>query len=108
MVRIDAGLFFATADALEDRVREVLTTQPGLRAVVVDFGAVTLVDAQGAGILGDVLDLAVDQGVVLRLARVAPGVRATLARDGVLDRLGLDRVHGSVHRAVDAQRRESA
>jgi sulfate permease, SulP family len=45
--------------------------------------------------------------VTLRLARIKPRVRAVLAADGFLDRLGADRIHGNVHRAVDAQRRRA-
>lgn len=104
VIRIDGGLFFATADALQDRVREVAETHPDAGVIVVDCGAVTIVDAQGAAALHEVLDLADDSGVEVRLARVKPAVRATLARDGVVERLGAERIHGSVHRAVEAHR----
>ena len=107
VIRIDGGLFFATADALEDRVREVSETNPGLSAIVIDCGAITIVDAQGAATLHEILALAQDHGVTVRLARVKPSVRATLARDGVVDRLGADRLHGSVHRAVEAHRAQA-
>jgi len=104
VIRIDGGLFFATADALQDRVRQVVEGTPGLAAVVIDCGAITIVDSQGTAALHEILDLARDGGIELRLARVKPSVRATLARDGVVDRLGPDRLHGSVHRAVEAHR----
>ncbi|WP_426594469.1 SulP family inorganic anion transporter [Cellulomonas sp. McL0617] len=104
VIRIDGGLFFATADALEDRVREVVADHPGLNIIVIDCGAIAIVDSQGAGILHAILDLADDQGVTVRLARVKPAVRETLDRDGVVERLGADRIHGSVHRAVEAHR----
>ena len=108
VIRIDGGLFFATADALEDRVREVAETSPGLSAIVIDCGAITVVDAQGAATLHEILALAQEHGVTVRLARVKPSVRATLARDGVVDRLGAERMHGSVHRAVEAHRAQAA
>lgn len=108
VIRIDGGLFFATADALEDRVREVAEANPGLSAIVIDCGAITIVDAQGAATLHEILALAQDHDVTVRLARVKPSVRATLARDGVVDRLGADRLHGSVHRAVEAHRAQEA
>ena len=37
------------------------------------------------------------------LARVKPAVAATLDRDGVLELIGPDHIHGNVHRAVQAQ-----
>ena len=104
VIRIDGGLFFATADALQDRVREVAEAQPDVDAIVIDCGAIAVVDAQGAAALHEILALAEDHGVTVRLARVKPSVRATLTRDGVVDRLGADRLHGSVHRAVEAHR----
>ncbi|GEM00392.1 SulP family inorganic anion transporter [Cellulomonas terrae] len=107
VIRIDGGLFFATADALEDRVREVAEANPGLSAIVIDCGAITIVDAQGAATLHEILAVAQDHGVTVRLARVKPSVRATLARDGVVDRLGADHLHGSVHRAVEAHRAQT-
>ena len=39
----------------------------------------------------------------LRLARVKPMVAEVLDKDGVLQRLGPGRIHGNVHRAVEAQ-----
>ena len=58
--------------------------------------------------LGEVLELTDQAGVSLRLARVKPAVTEVLRRDGLLDRLGEDRTHGNVHRAVQAQVEEVA
>jgi sulfate permease, SulP family len=102
-VRMDGGLFFATSDALEDRLRQLIHTSPGLTGIVLDCGGINFVDSQGTTAMGDVITLAEDSGVTLRLARLKPAVRATLQRGGVLDRLGADHVHGNVHRAVQAQ-----
>jgi SulP family sulfate permease len=41
--------------------------------------------------------------VQLNLARVKTAVARVLANDGVLERLGDDRVHGSVNLAIEAQ-----
>ena len=56
--------------------------------------------------LGDVVvgvDGSSHSDVTLRLARVKPAVRATLEREGTIERLGPEHVHGNVHRAVEAQ-----
>ena len=39
----------------------------------------------------------------LRLARVKPHVLAVLQADGIVDRIGIDHIHGNVYRAVDTQ-----
>lgn len=103
VIRLDGGLFFATSDALEDRVRELLRSTPDLTGVVLDCAGIDYVDSQGSAKLGDVITFAEDSGVSFRLARLKHAVRLTLARDGIVDRLGEDRIHGNVHRAVQAQ-----
>ena len=108
VIRMDGGLFFATADALEDRVREVIHENPAVRGIVLDCGGIDFVDSQGSAKMADVLDLADDSGVVLRLARLKAAVRSTLELDGVMERLGADHVHGNVARAVEAERRVQA
>ena len=74
---------------------------------MLDCGGIDFIDSQGSAQLGEILKLAEESAVTLRLARVKPGVRLTLERDGVLARLGTDRVHGNVHRAVEAQQKQA-
>ena len=104
MVRLDGGLFFATAEALDERIRELVQdADPPLRAVLLDMGSVDFVDSQGAATLSEIIDFTEGAGVRLSLARVKPAVAKVLASDGVLERLGEERVHGSIPLAVDAE-----
>ncbi len=103
VLRLDGGLFFATSDALEDRVREVALSTAGITGIVLDCEGIDFIDSQGSAKMGEVLELTLQAGVDLRLARVKPAVDEVLRRDGFLDRLGGDRTHGNVHRAVEAQ-----
>jgi len=104
VVRLEGGLFFATAEALEQRVRELAEdADPPLRAVVLDMEGVDFVDSQGAATLAEILDFAESAGIRLSLARVKPSVRRVLATDGVLDRLGAGGVHDGINLAVEAQ-----
>jgi SulP family sulfate permease len=104
VVRLDGGLFFATAEAFEDRIRTL--ADGGHRALVLDLGGVGFVDSQGAAKLTEIQRLTDADGVELRLADVRPQVRAVLERDGTIDRLGADHVHASVELAVDACRHD--
>ena len=89
VVRLDGGLFFATADALEERIRELVAQgDEPVHAVVLDLEGVDLVDSQGAAKLAEILDFTESIDVDLRLARVKPAAASVLARDGVLDRFG--------------------
>lgn len=103
VIRFDGGLFFATADALEDRVREVIQENPELTGIVLDCGGINFIDSQGAAKMADVVTLARESDVNLRLTRLKPAPRAVLERDGVIELLGRDKIHGNIHRAVKAE-----
>lgn len=104
VLRLDSGLFFATAEALEERVRGLVDAN-GDRpvALVLDLGGVNFIDSQGAAKLTEIQRLIENADGTLRLARVKPQVYAVLRADGFVDRLGSQRIHGNVDRAVEAQ-----
>jgi sulfate permease, SulP family len=96
VVRPDGGLFFATADGLHDRLREIVAaSDPPLHAVVLDLEGVNFVDSQGAAKLTELAQLAETQRIALRLARVKGPVHSVLQAEGV--QLP---IHDSVHEAV--------
>jgi anti-anti-sigma factor len=88
---------------LEDRVREVALSTPDITGIVLDCVAIEFIDSQGTAKMHEILDLMEQSGVILRLARVKPAVRELLERDGVLVRIGDDRIHEGVAQAVEAQ-----
>jgi high affinity sulfate transporter 1 len=101
VLRFDAGLFFASADALEDRIRELaLGADPPLNTVVLDFEGVNFIDSQGSAKVAELLELATHYDVELRLTRVKAEVKDLLRRDGVIDRIGEDRIYGNVYEAA--------
>jgi sulfate permease, SulP family len=103
VVRLDGGLFFATAEALEERIRGLTETTRPPRAIVLDLEGVDFIDSQGASKLKDLHELAAVDEVTLRLARVKPSVLKVLRADGLVDLIGADNIHGNVHRAISAQ-----
>ena len=74
VLRLDGGLFFATSDALEDRVREVALSTPGIACIVLDCEGIDFIDSQGSAKMGEILELTKQAEVTLRLARLKPGV----------------------------------
>ena len=103
ILRLDGGLFFATSDALEDRVREVALSTPGITGIVLDCEGIDFIDSQGSAKMGEILDLTRQADITLRLARLKPAVYEILNLDGFLQRIGDDRIHGNVYRAVQAE-----
>jgi SulP family sulfate permease len=103
VLRLDFGLSFATAEALEERVRDLIDGEDHPRAVVLDCAGVDFIDSQGSEKLGELRRLADASEATLRLARVKPHVRSMLAADGVLEELGEDHVHRNVYDAVAAE-----
>src|SRR6478736_2224558 len=57
VLRLDGGLFFATADALEDRLREVSLSSPGTAGIVLDCGGIDFIDSQGSAKLHEIAEL---------------------------------------------------
>ena len=108
-MRLDSGLFFATAEALDKRIRAIIQdSEPGLHALVLDLEGVDFVDSQGAAKLAELHELAKTDGLTLRLARVKPQVVTVLDADGMVAAFGADHIHGNVQRAVEAQLAEDA
>jgi sulfate permease, SulP family len=107
VLRLDSGLFFATAEALDNRIRSSMRDGE-LHALVLDLEGADFVDSQGAAKLSELHEVAQTDGVTLRLARVKPQVLAVLDADGMVATLGADRIHGNVHQAIEAQLAEDA
>lgn len=101
VLRMDGGVFFATADAFVDQVR-VAMTAPRVGSVVLHFAGVNFMDSQGAATVSEIIRMAQASGVELRLASIRPAVRRVLERQGAVELLGADHIHGNVHRAVAA------
>jgi SulP family sulfate permease len=102
VVRLDGGLFFATSDALDERVREVIRITPDVSCVVLDCSAISFVDSQGVAELAEIVTIAEEEQVTLRVARLKPAVRDTLARGGLIVRIEESRIHANVDDAVRA------
>ena len=103
ILRMDGGLFFATSAALEDRIRDVALSTPGITGIVLDCGGIDFIDSQGSAKMREIVELTEQAGVTLRLARLKPAVRDVLRRDGVLDLIREERTHGNIDHAVAAQ-----
>jgi high affinity sulfate transporter 1 len=103
IMRFDGGMYFVTTEVFVDQLRERMSAaDPPIERVVIDFESVNFLDSQGSSELDRLVEAAAERGVSLHFARLKTGVRTMLDADGVIDRLGADRVHASVDDAVKA------
>jgi sulfate permease, SulP family len=102
ILRLDGGLFFATADPFEDRIRDLVHASSDVTDLVLDCEGINFIDSQGSAKLAEIVRLTEESGIALRLARLKPAVAATLERDGVLEQIGVNHIHGNVYEAVQA------
>ena len=86
VVRIDAPLFYPNANAVKD---QVLALAESARVVVVDLGASTELDVQGADTLLELAEELRRSGAELRLANVQPAALDVLRRAGVTDQVAV-------------------
>ncbi|MDX2381335.1 MAG: SulP family inorganic anion transporter [Acidimicrobiia bacterium] len=108
IVRFDAPLIFAGAEALEKRIDELLdevsTDEAAgpLRAVVLDLESVSDIDTDGADTLRSIHDGLQERDVSFLIARLNRPGRQALARAGVFDRIGEAHFFLSVRTAVNS------
>jgi len=103
IMRFDGGMYFVTTEVFVDQLRERMeAADPPIERVVIDFEWVNFLDSQGSSELDRLIQAAADRGISIHFARVKTAIRAILDADGVIERLGADRVHKSIHDAVDA------
>jgi len=101
-IRLDGPLFFANANFLRDRLLALVAARPDLRTVIVDASAVSELDGSADHSLADVIDHLHDAGIEIHLTTVRGPVRAVMARSGLLERIGRDRIHADIGGALDA------
>jgi sulfate permease, SulP family len=102
VLRVDAPLYFANAAFVQDLLLGLPAERPGLRAVVLDCGAVPDIDTSGEHALRHAAEELAAGGVQMHLATVRGPLRDVLQRSGLWEELGAGRVHASVPEALAA------
>jgi SulP family sulfate permease len=103
VVRPDAELFFANAEAVAEEVYLAATeSEPPARAVVVDLELTYELDVPAAEALGLLATRLAEAGIPLALARIHGPAIGLLERTGVVEAVGRERIGGRVEDAVRA------
>jgi sulfate permease, SulP family len=103
VVRPDAELFFANAEAVAEDVYLAATeSEPPARAVVIDLELTYDLDVPAADALAQLAGRLAKAGIPLALARIQGPAVELLEQTGVIEAVGRDRVGGRVEDAVRA------
>ena len=101
IIRFDGPLYFANANALRDRVREVTTdVTPPVTMVLIGMEGVNYLDLEGCDMLNEITENMKGVGIVIHLARVKHEIMEMLERAGVDKIIGRDHIHNKVVEGV--------
>ena len=102
IIRFDGPLYFATANALRDKVRTVTTdVAPPVTKVLIDMEGVNYLDLEGSDMLNEIASNMKGAGVEIHLARVKHEVMEMLKKDGVDQIIGRDHIYNKIFEAVE-------
>jgi sulfate permease, SulP family len=102
VVLFAASLWYANAVHFQHEVRAAVAATPGTSALVLDAIGMNDIDYTGAQALRQVLDDLERAHIAFAVARAGKHVRLGLARSGLLERIGTQRLFPSVDEAVRA------
>jgi high affinity sulfate transporter 1 len=109
VVRFQGTLYFATASALRERLRElVVGADPPVKDVVIDMVAVSFIDTEGADMIETVTEEMGRDRIQIHLAHVHNNVRAFLKEAGTEEVIGEKNIHDDVFDAVNTILRKTA
>jgi SulP family sulfate permease len=87
LLRVDAGLFFGNAEAVNERVEDELAARPGTRHLVLVLSAVNAIDTSALFALGELNATLRARGIGLHLAEVKGPVMDRLKHSALLEAL---------------------
>jgi SulP family sulfate permease len=103
IIRFDGPLFFATANSLRMRIRELTRdVEPPVKTVVLDMESTNIIDLEGSDELREIGKELEELKILFYLARVKVTIKQILIKDGVLDIIPDERFYPSVESAVEA------
>ncbi len=102
VVRFQGTLYFATASALRERIRElVVGAAPPVKDVVIDMIAVSFIDTEGADMIETVTEEMGRDDIQVHLAHVHKDVQMFLKEAGTEEVVGETNIHDDVFGAVN-------
>lgn len=102
VLRLDARLYFANLNFVQDRLNDVLEKyKPEMHGLVLNFESVNMVDSSAIHFLSDLYSSLKANGIELVIANVKGPVRDKLFVSGLTEKIGTDHFTISVQQGVD-------
>jgi SulP family sulfate permease len=109
LFRFSNELFFANASFFRNETLRLLAaSDPPARTVLIDASAISHLDTTAVAMLEDLIDKLDAANITFELARATAAFDEALSRTGLIDRIGPDRLHPSVHAGVESFLRRRA
>jgi high affinity sulfate transporter 1 len=99
--RFDSLLFFANAPNFRELVRAALEQTPDTKVFLVDGESINYVDVTAIDMLDELHDELKDSGIELWFSGIIMDVYETLERADLVEKVGPDGFHPSIHAAVE-------
>jgi len=99
--RFDSLLFFANAPNFRELVRAALEQSPDTKIFLVDGEPINYVDVTAIDMLDELHDELKDNGIELWFSGIIRDVYETLERAKLVEKVGPDSFHPSIHAAVE-------
>jgi MFS superfamily sulfate permease-like transporter len=101
--RLDDRLFFANADYVKGRVHEAIRAAPTQTSwLVFDAEAMVHVDSTGLEAIEELVDELESQHITFVMARLRRSLNDEFDAVGLLEKIGRENIHPTVHAAVEA------
>jgi len=100
-IRVDESLYFASTQALEERLLNEVADAPEVAHVLLVCNAINYIDTSALETLENLIDELGDAGVTLHLSEIKGPVLDRLERSDFLERLSPGRVYLSTHEAME-------
>jgi SulP family sulfate permease len=100
MLRVDGSLFFGAVEHVHDALAARRAAEPQRPHVLLIGSGINFIDVAGGELLAREATLAREADGALYLCRLKPSVREVLARGGLLDLIGPDRVFETKDEAI--------
>lgn len=102
ILRIDAPIYFANMEAVEQRIEQAVSERPGITHIIIDFTSVPDIDAVAVEALEGMIQNYRAAGVEVHLAGIHGHLRDVIQRAGWDERFGRETRHASVQLALES------